>query len=127
MDKRTVTPDNRSAAGLTLIEILVATAMLSIVSAAIIAGLPQLVQINRASSEDIEITRSARAFMEEVRTSWQDLGRYEDETFRDGSPVAGEFGPCEVSGVDEIEDNRKEVSLACDGSTFVAAFGKPQP
>lgn len=56
--------------GLTLIEVLIAMSILSVIAAAIMAALPSLVTMNRASLDDVNVTVVAKTYLERVRDEW---------------------------------------------------------
>lgn len=111
--------------GFTLIEMLVAIALLAIISAALIAFMPTIVTLNRRSSQEQEITVATKGFFEEVRSSWTDRDTFDAGTL----PASPEGCTADVSDPDTGAPGiRKRVSLTCDGLTtpFVAEFGRPQ-
>lgn len=67
----------REAMGLTIVEVLVAMAMLAVLAAAIVAGFSSIVQINRTASEDVDYSRVIRTLTEEVRVAWTDPQKWD--------------------------------------------------
>ncbi|WP_155298268.1 prepilin-type N-terminal cleavage/methylation domain-containing protein [Deinococcus kurensis] len=57
-------------AGLTLIEVLIALAIFTALSVAVLGLLPTLFQVNRSNQNDQAVTVAAKAFMESVRTTY---------------------------------------------------------
>ena len=52
--------------GLSLVEVLVAIAMLAIISASVVAFLPTIVNVNRAASSEQRVTATSKRFFERV-------------------------------------------------------------
>lgn len=137
----------KKSSGFTLVEMLVAIALLAIIGAALVTFLPTIVTLNRTATVDQGTTVFAKRFFENVRRSWQVSGNFDSGTIivknADGTEqtlvlsgtetnVASSTGCTAVaadpdSGV-YTPPVRKRVALACQNgtSTFVAEFGRPQ-
>lgn len=130
----------KKSSGFTLVEMLVAIALLAIIGAALVTFLPTIVTLNRNSTGEQEITVDAKRFFESVRQAWQDGGHFEAGTI----PIENEDGTeetvalegyavsdaCTVSVMDPDAGSpgiRKRVTLTCDGvsTPFIAEFGNP--
>ena len=114
----------KSCRGFTLIEMLVAIALLSIIGMALISFLPTIVTLNRNSTQDQEITVAAKQFFEEVRRDWATPTTFEAGTIPNPPEGCSASIQDPDSGAPGI---RKRVTLACDdgASSFVAEFGRP--
>jgi prepilin-type N-terminal cleavage/methylation domain-containing protein len=64
--------------GLTVIEVLVALALLSVVATAIIGSFSLVARLNRDASVDVDYSRVVRSVMERVGVVWQNTDRWED-------------------------------------------------
>jgi prepilin-type N-terminal cleavage/methylation domain-containing protein len=133
--------------GFSIIETLIAVAIVGIIATAIMAFFPTISKTNQSTRTDQIFTIAAKHFMEDIRSSWTDTteGRehFDNDTFVDGSLVT-DYAPqdlpegfsCQASisdpdagAFDPIQ--RKRVSLSCAApSTSLAAFsvefGRPE-
>jgi prepilin-type N-terminal cleavage/methylation domain-containing protein len=130
--------------GFSLIELLIAMAIIGMIATALMAFMPTMTRMNRNTRADQEITTAAKRFMEEVRGAWLDPadgpGNFDAATFADGTAIQGYSvsGPavnCTASVTDPDAGafspvRRKQASLSCSlsgqsPSVFVAEFGRP--
>ncbi len=134
--------------GFSLIEIIVAIAILGIVSTAVLTFLPSVTNVNQNTKTDQDITIVAKRFMEEVRAAWLDGTNgqiyFDSGTLSDGTTAVDTYQPnystdapnCTASVSDPDAGTytpiqRKQVSLSCtedDGTstTFTLEFGRPK-
>ena len=61
---------SRQQRGLTLVEVLVALAILAIVSSVVVAGFSALSSVNRSSSEGVDYSRVVQSMTEKISTDW---------------------------------------------------------
>ncbi|UBV42069.1 prepilin-type N-terminal cleavage/methylation domain-containing protein [Deinococcus taeanensis] len=126
-------------AGLTLIEVLVALAIFTALSVAVLGLLPTLFKVNRQNQNDQAVTVAAKAFMESVRTAYS-----VQSTFDAGSlPAAPGAGLLNGLTCTATQSNPvptwvspssgpllRRVTLSCAGNgqptyTFSLDFGRP--
>lgn len=126
-------------AGLTLIEVLIALAIFTVLSVAVLGTLPILFKVNRSTQNDQAVTVAAKAFMESVRTGYSTQGTFDAGTLpaspdtslmggltcaaTQSNPVAAWVSP---SGGPML----RRVTLTCKGTgqpdyTFTLDFGRP--
>ena len=58
---------------LTIIESLIAIAILGLVAVTLVPAIPNFVRANRNSSQEQQITTAARTYMEDIRNQWSSL------------------------------------------------------
>lgn len=121
--------------GLTLIEVLVALAILGIVAASIFAGFASIVQLNRASTTEVDFSRVVRSTMERIRLDWslpnvwvaETVAGVDVDTFvrdRSGDRCTAVVVP------DSAGSEVKIVRITCESETvaqqvFELEFGRP--
>ena len=138
--RRSVTSGCRRT-GLTLIEVLVALALLGIISAAIIASFSLVARLNRDASIDVDYSRVVRSVMERVKIVWLNTDRWEagdgfiddEQTTVDGF-VRSLNGDCGANLLDPLDDSQvvRVLRITCGGGdaaareqVFDLEFGKP--
>lgn len=123
-----------NARGLTLVEVLVAIAILAIVSTAVMSFLPMLTRNTQASTLDTIQSQQVMSIFERTASSWSNEGAWKDELV-DGAAVAdvvnAELGPdCGVVASTPTPE-RKRLVITCtrDGGLpaliLRAEFGDP--
>ncbi|GGR98062.1 PulJ/GspJ family protein [Deinococcus sedimenti] len=130
---------NSAAAGLTLIEVLVALAIFTVLSVAVLGSLPTLFKVNRSNQNDQAVTVAAKAFMESVRTNLSTRAAFDagvlpaapDTSLMGGltcTPTQSNPVPTWVTLTGSPQVRR--VTLTCEGSgqptyTFTLDVGRP--
>ena len=105
----------RSRDGLTVIEVLVALALLGIVATAIIGSFSLVARLNRDASIDVDYSRVVRSTMERVGVVWQNTDRWED-----GGAFLDEEATTVNDFVQALSDEcQAEVLAPLDGSPVV--------
>lgn len=127
--------------GFTLIEALVAAAVIGLAFTALLGFFPSLNQINRGTQEDQAMTLAAKAFMEELREAWSEQSYFDDGTLTDRTALQGYTLPdtanmtCTVALSDPDAGaftpvQRKRVALTCAlasaSQVFAIEFGRPE-
>lgn len=74
--------------GLTLIEILVALAIFTVVAAAVLAMFPTIFKVNGQTRADQAVTIGAKQFMEQARAAMDTQAEYDAVTAASGLPAA---------------------------------------
>ncbi|WP_189069920.1 type II secretion system protein [Deinococcus radiotolerans] len=128
-----------SEAGLTLMEVLVALAIFTGLSVAVLGLLPTLFKVNRSNQTDQEVTVAAKAYMESVRTAYSVQAAFDAGTLP-AAPDTGLLGglTCTPSQSNPVAawttpaggPLLRRVTLSCSGSgqptfTFTLDFGRP--
>ena len=103
---------NGSQRGFTLVEILVAIAILGIVLASIGAVLPGLAGVNRASSDEQRAVLAARAYFEQVRAALNSNFSADVTTIDIPGNNAGGLS-CTPTSVTSTAGNTRTVTLGC--------------
>lgn len=103
---------NGTQRGFTLVEILVAIAILGIVLASIGAVLPGLAGVNRASSDEQRAVLAARAYFEQVRAALNSNFSADVTTIDIPGNNAGGLN-CRPSSVTSTDGNSRTVTLGC--------------
>jgi prepilin-type N-terminal cleavage/methylation domain-containing protein len=128
--------------GLTLIEVLVAIAMLGLISAAIVGSFTLLRTINSAAEEEVDYTRAVRSAYERIRLEWLDPSLFEAEqigadlTAKSVADFVSEdvSSACTAEVFDDPEvggDLVKRVRITCEGAgngpdqVYETEFGRP--
>ena len=128
--------------GLTVIEVLVAIALLAIVSAGILASLSLTNRLNRDASEDVDYSRVVRSAMERIAVVWDDPARWDDEftdTAEVNTFVQSLSTDCSARLVDPVDDVEaglvvRVLEITCGGpgtssglaaQAFQQEFGAP--
>jgi prepilin-type N-terminal cleavage/methylation domain-containing protein len=133
--------------GFSIIETLIAVAIVGIIATAILAFFPTISRTNQSTRTDQIFTITAKGFMEDVRSSWTDSaeGRdhFDNETLGNGSTIVDympedlpENFSCQasISDPDNAAFNpaqRKRVALSCiapsiSSISFSIEFGRPE-
>ena len=117
-------PRSATQAGFTLIEVLVAIAMLGVVAAAIFSAFAVVSELNRDAARDQEATVAARSYLEDVRAAWSTPDDF-DLAVAPAPPVG-----CTVTLEPSVPSGEvvRTVSLACDAvqDAFVVVLGRPR-
>ncbi len=128
--------------GFSLIEVLLAAAVLGILTIAILPFFKSINQVNQVTADDQGATLIAKSFLEELRDAWSSPSFFDAETLRDGTAVQGHRLTnsvtglaCQVSvsdpdGGSYSQTIRKLVQLSClaadkSTSTFLLELGRP--
>ena len=132
----------RVVAGVTVIEVLVALSLLSIVAAAIVGSFSLLTTLNRGSSAEVDVGRAVRTISEKVINDWKVPAEWELATVGgftfDGyvtlvATAAGQGQFCTGSftpAVSVVDAPVRTVVITCDigedgQATFVFDVGSP--
>lgn len=128
--------DQYRVAGLTVIEVLVAMAILAIASAALLGTFASIVTLNRDASRDVDYSRVVRSVVDRTKLDWEiplewDEGRVANVPFaqfveaRSDGACTGTFDPSTVSADVRI------VTMVCAAAgdlaeqTYMVEFGRP--
>ena len=128
--------DRVRSAGLTVIEVLVAMAILAIASTALIGTFSTIVSLNRDASLDIDYSRVVRSVIDRTKLDWEiplewEEGRVANVAFaqfvstRSDGACTGTLDPSPVA------DDVRIVTIVCAASgnvaeqTYVVEFGAP--
>lgn len=126
-------------AGLTLIEVLIALAIFTVLSIAVLSVLPTLFKVNRSNQNDQAVTVAAKAFMESVRTSYSAQSTFDAGTLP-AAPDTSLMGglTCTTSQTNPVptwvtasgSPMLRRVTLSCTGTgqpnyAFTLDFGRP--
>ncbi|MCP2015022.1 prepilin-type N-terminal cleavage/methylation domain-containing protein [Deinococcus sp. HSC-46F16] len=129
----------RAEQGLTLIEVLVALAIFTIVSVAVLSMFPAIFKLNSQTRADQAVTVGAKQYMESVRTNFSTSTLFDTATTASlpPAPSGNEVNgyTCE-RGVTDVPNPTggltiiKRVTLTCTHTsqpeqTFVLDFGRP--
>lgn len=136
----------RARAGLTLIELVLATGLLTVVLLYTMLALMSLVRLNRLTALEITATNAMRSQIEEVMTVARDnVGRdditnqaravihYYGTEFRNEKIALGPLSDYDYGFGDDVEEKDKDyinidrVVLAGDGNKLTYYFGVPGP
>lgn len=128
---------HRRQSGLTVIEILVALALLGIVAAALVGSFSLLTSVNRDSSTDVDLSRVVRSVSEKIVDDWEDFTNYDDELVSGFTlneyMVEATGSRCTAATSKPDVDTVKLVTISCAGSgnlddqTYYVEVGDPQP
>lgn len=122
--------------GLTLIEVLVALAIFTIVSVAVLSMFPAIFKLNSQTRADQAVTIGAKQFMEQARVNFSSTSGFTAGTLP-SAPAAATVNnyTCEPSVTNQQSDTAgvviiKRVTLDCTHTsqpqqTFVLDFGRP--
>ena len=134
----------KSTRGLTLVEVLVAIALLGILGAAIVSFLPMLTQNTQAATVDTSQTHRVIAVFEKLAHDWSNKAAWDSQVvydehgyqvdatdyIRDELELAGVS--CNAS-LEDVSVERRRVIISCDAESglpervFRAEFGNPLP
>ncbi len=129
----------QAQAGLTLIEVLIALAIFTVVAMAVLGVLPGLFRVNRSNQNDQAVTVAAKAFMETVRTTYSVQTTFDAGTLP-AAPDASLLGglTCTPTQTNPVTTwltpagtpQVRRVTLTCAGSgqptyTFTLDVGRP--
>ncbi|MCD0166919.1 type II secretion system protein [Deinococcus sp. 12RED42] len=112
---------NGTQRGFTLVEILVAIAILGIVLASIGAVLPGLAGVNRASSDEQRAVLAARAYFEQVRATLNSNFNADVTTIDIPGNNAGGLS-CTPTSVTSTDGNTRTVTLGCKVNSWQNNF-----
>lgn len=108
--------------GLTLIESLIAIAILGVVAVSLVSAIPGFFRANRNSTQDQQITTAARTYMEDIRNQWSTLTN-NSLTLRSVNTVIGSSpdlsASLSISGRDA--DSESAVSIASCNSILTTS------
>jgi prepilin-type N-terminal cleavage/methylation domain-containing protein len=118
--------------GLTIIEVLIAMAILAVLAVVTLTAIPTFLRLNQVATGDQAVTNHARTFMETLRSQWR-----EEAAFAAGElPVVrqpvGYSCSASVSDPDPGAPGiRKRVTLSCTRSgggnySFIVELGRPR-
>lgn len=130
--------------GLTLVEVLVAIALLGILGAAIVSFLPMLTQNTQAATIDTSQTHRVIAIFEKLAHDWSNKAAWDSQVIYDqnGFPVgAADYirDELELAGIscnaslEEVSVERRRVIIECNAESGLperllrAEFGNPLP
>lgn len=126
------------ATGLTLVEVLVALALLGVMSAAIVGTFSLTATLNREAATDVDDARTVRSATERIRLEWTDPELYESMTIgtTDGLTVDQYVreqlgGDCSAEVLQDpiVPDAVRIVRITCrEGDaarTYDLEFGRP--
>ncbi|ACO45249.1 type II secretion system protein [Deinococcus deserti] len=122
--------------GFSLVEVLVALAIFSVVSAAVLALFPSIFQLNSQTRADQSVTIAARHYLERVRTQYSTQSGFDAATLP-AAPAADTLNnytctpAVSTRPIPALADGQiKRVTLSCSHAsqptlTFVLDFGRP--
>jgi len=122
-----------SGRGLTIVEVLVAIAMLGVIAAAVVSSFGALAGLNRAGQQDLRVVADARAAVEQLR-QWASPAAEFDVILGHPSPNAYVDAYLDTLGLDATCESRSvapavgglaiRLEIECDiaGSSTPAAF-----
>lgn len=131
-------------AGLTIIEVLVALTLLSVVAVAVVGSFSLIVSVNRDTSVDVDLSRVVRSVTEKVVDDWEDFNNFDNELVS-GLPLEDAANPeddymytatagrCSATVSTPDVATVKLVTIVCQGSddldeqTYYVEVGDPQP
>lgn len=128
--------------GFSLIEVLMATAVLGIITVALVPFFKSINNVNQTTEINQESTLLVKAFVEELYDSWSTPVNFDDDSFADGSKVqdkvlTSQYSSlkCNINVINPdigIYDKaiRKRVKITCTAkdssrSDFVLELGRP--
>ena len=125
----------RTNRGFSLVEVLVAIAILGILSVALVSLLPSLTRNTRASSIDSAQSQQVLSIFERIGLDWTNETAFEEARLSDGTPLTNAVsavtsGAC-TAVVESPSTERKRVIITCaaqDGlpeRSLRAEFGDP--
>ena len=125
--------------GLTLVEVIVAMALLAIVGASLVAILPQLSRNTRAATEDTTLSNVVYGIFDRIGSDWSNVAGWSaQEVSVGGTPVAvATFVANETGGACEIDTQPtqggalRRVIITCAGEggpglVLRAEYGTPE-
>ena len=119
--------------GLTIIEVLIAVAILAVLAVATLTAIPTFFRLNQVTTEDQAVTAHARTFMETLRSQWSDPAAFAAELLPVLPAPVGYGCEATVSDPDPGAPGiRKRVTLACTRSagegaySFIVELGRPK-
>jgi prepilin-type N-terminal cleavage/methylation domain-containing protein len=121
--------------GLTLVEVLVAIAILAVLGVALVSVLPGLSRNTRASTVDSIQLQQILTVFERISSDWTNQTAYVAERLNTGESVAdftvAETGGACTAAVTQPTAERKRVTITCEQAdglparTLRAEFGEP--
>jgi len=118
--------------GLTIVEVLIAVAILAVLAVATLTAIPTFLRLNQATTEDQAVTAHARTFMETLRSQWRDPAAFAAEVLPVVPAPVGYRCEAAVSDPDPGAPGiRKRVTLTCtraagEDYSFIVELGRPQ-
>lgn len=123
--RRLVSHGVRNRAGLTLVEVLVAIAILGVISAAVVSSFGVLVTLNRSSQVDTELVAASRAAIEDLRRWAAPTETFDTLTRAAVDARLGADSVCATTGaLVVVESGVLRIDLSCntDGASAPAEF-----
>ena len=127
--------------GLTLIEMLVAIAMLGVLATSTVAFLTTLPKVNRQTSDDQGVTIAAKTYIEDAKASWSDATNFDNGTLPTVTDAKYQASGYTCTAATATVDTTtlpvprlKRVTFTCTGTrsdvagrvySFVAQVGRP--
>lgn len=118
--------------GLTIIEVLIAMAILAVLAVATLTAIPTFLRLNQATAEDQAVTAHARTFMETLRAQWREEAAFAAELLPVVPAPVGYRCEAAVSDPDPGAPGiRKRVALTCTREaggnySFIVELGRPR-
>ncbi|GGK30718.1 hypothetical protein GCM10008955_25650 [Deinococcus malanensis] len=124
------------SAGLSLVEVLVALALFSVVSAAVLALFPSVFRLNSQTRADQSVTIAAKHYLEQVRARYSTQSGFDAASLPETPPASILNSYTCTPSVSTLESpfiapgQIKRVTLSCTHAsqptlTFVLDFGRP--
>ena len=113
-----------ATAGLTIIEVLVSIALLSIIILVVLTPLTGFFGLTRRSNEQVGATQAAQRAMESLRGDWLDLSRYDKNCLSNPAVLDGLVIEITALDVDSLEIGTLGKPGSC---TLAGTGGSPSP